>query len=267
METDAVGRQNYDDAQGVHARVTFYPNDIADSAIQTVHFRNTYAHAGILTLVKQDSFSRPGMANVAFTLERQDDTAVKLYQKQGTAEYSLLSSSTNRDYDAIDGDTIRTGANGGIFLQLPAGSDTLKEQTTKGCEEISGIDLTVGDDGAVTSATAYDGSGNAADDVLGGRRNVASCGQQYCKAIDYADGAEGPGQHADAEPEPVRSAFAAAKRRTDSLTGTLSVSVAAGCPCHRTDAAEDGRRAGERRPPDAVRGAFGRGACSDPADR
>ena len=38
VETDAVGRQNYDDAQGVHARVTFYPNDIADSAIRTVHF-------------------------------------------------------------------------------------------------------------------------------------------------------------------------------------------------------------------------------------
>lgn len=108
------------------------------------------------------------MANVAFTLERRDDTAVKLYQKQGTAEYSLLSSSTNRDCDAIDGDAIRTGANGVIFLQLPAGSDTLKEQTTKGCEEISGINLTVGDDGAVTSATVYEGSGNAADDVLGG---------------------------------------------------------------------------------------------------
>ena len=167
METGTVGRQNYDDAQGVHARVTSHPNDIADSAIQTVYFRNTYAHAGILTLVKQDSFSRLGMANVAFTLERRDDTAVKFYQKQGTAEYSLLSSSTNRGYDAIDGDAIRTGANGVIFLQLPAGSDTLKEQTTKGCEEISGIDLTVGDDGAVTSATAYDGSGNATDAVLG----------------------------------------------------------------------------------------------------
>ena len=63
------------------------------------------------------------MANVAFTLERQDDTAVKLYQKQGTAEYSLLSSSTNRDYDAIDGDTIRTGANVGrrmLFTALSA---------------------------------------------------------------------------------------------------------------------------------------------------
>lgn len=33
VETDTVGRQNYDDAHGVHARVTFYPNDIADSAI------------------------------------------------------------------------------------------------------------------------------------------------------------------------------------------------------------------------------------------
>ena len=166
-ENATDGWQEYEDS-AVTVRAESYPSDMPSSAFQTVAFRNSYVHSGVLTLFKMDSFSSGGLAGVSFTLRAAERPAevLKLYQKPGTAEYSSDVHSEGYTQPVEDG-AVTTDANGNVYLELPAGSYTLRETMPTGYTGAAEIEFTLNAHGEVTKLTARTAQGEALTDLTG----------------------------------------------------------------------------------------------------
>ena len=140
-------------------KVESYPNDVDESAIQTVEFRNTYAKAGYVTITKIDSFSNSGMKDVKFKINKDGDDSFAVYKKT-TANYadSYSSDPTDLDdgYTKTDDNTIITSINGNIYIKLAQGTYTLSEYIPNGYDGAAKIVFTVDDSGIITAVNAYD---------------------------------------------------------------------------------------------------------------
>lgn len=138
-------------------KVESYPNDVDESAIQTVEFRNTYAKAGYVTITKIDSFSNSGMKNVSFKINKNGDDSFAVYKKT-TANYadSYSSDPTDLDdgYTKTDDNTIITSINGNIYIKLAQGTYTLSEYIPDGYDGAAKIVFTVDDSGIITAVNA-----------------------------------------------------------------------------------------------------------------
>lgn len=150
-------------------KVESYPNDVKESAIQTIEFRNTYAKAGYVTITKIDSFSNSGMKNVRFKINKDGDDSFAVYKKT-TANYadSYSSDPTDLDdgYTKTDDNTIITSSNGNIYIKLAQGTYTLSEYIPDGYDGAAKIVFTVDDSGIITAVKAYDDENNELTDLI-----------------------------------------------------------------------------------------------------
>ena len=140
---------------GTSATVTAdsYPNDVPDTAIQTVAFRNLYVQAGLLTVFKSDLGTGHGLRNVTFRLSRTDGTAMQLWQMPGTNRYSSDTTAQEEGYTfLVPNNAATTDENGYFYVKLAVGEYYLDETLPLGYEGASRMRVSVTDDGKVEIA-------------------------------------------------------------------------------------------------------------------
>ena len=140
---------------GTSATVTAdsYPNDVPDTAIQTVAFRHLYVQAGLLTVFKSDLGTGHGLRNVTFRLSRTDGTAMQLWQMPGTNRYSSDTTAQEEGYTfLVPNNAATTDENGYFYVKLAVGEYYLDETLPLGYEGASRMRVSVTDDGKVEIA-------------------------------------------------------------------------------------------------------------------
>lgn len=149
---NTTGWQPYQDS------VTVTGQSQTDTALQTVSFLNTYTRVGTMTLRKVDALTGGLMADVAFTVAKQDDPGFRLYSL-GNGQYTA---DPNEPGAVLaPGNQVATNANGLVFLDLGGmGTYTFTEDVPTGYEDPGTITVTLGKNGSITSARADNATGN-----------------------------------------------------------------------------------------------------------
>lgn len=149
---NTTGWQPYQDS------VTVTGQSQTDTALQTVSFLNTYTRVGTMTLCKVDALTNGLMANVSFTVAKQDDPGFRLYSL-GNGQYTVDGS--EQGAVLAPGNQVTTNANGLVFLNLGGtGTYTFTEEVPTGYEDPGVITVTLGKNGSITSASAANTAGN-----------------------------------------------------------------------------------------------------------
>ncbi len=148
---NTTGWQPYQDS------VTVTGQSQTDTALQTVSFLNTYTQVGTMTLCKVDALTNGLMANVSFTVAKQDDPGFQLYSL-GNGQYTVDGS--EQGAVLAPGNQVTTNANGLVFLNLGGtGTYTFTEVVPTGYEDPGVITVTLGN-GSIISASAANTAGN-----------------------------------------------------------------------------------------------------------
>lgn len=149
---NTTGWQTYSDSDPV--RITGQSQ--TDTALQTVSFLNTYTRVGTMTLCKVDALTNGLMANVSFTVAKQDDPGFQLYSL-GNGQYTVKPEGA----ELVVGNRVTTNANGLVFLDLGGtGTYTFTEVVPTGYEDPGVITVTLGDNGSINHAEAEYSSQN-----------------------------------------------------------------------------------------------------------
>ena len=157
-ENGTNGWVTYNTASVVKCVAQAYPNDVPDSAVQTVAFRNIYVQAGLLSVTKIDSVTSHGMKDVAFKISRVDGTPMELYKKTDKSQYSADTNAPADGYtEYIADDTVRTDNSGSFYIKLPVGSYYLEETAPTGYDCAKKLLVEVTDNGIVRIATTVIG--------------------------------------------------------------------------------------------------------------
>lgn len=148
---NTTGWQPYQDS------VTVTGQSQTDTALQTVSFLNTYTRVGTMTLRKVDALTGGLMADVAFTVAKQDDPDFQLYSL-GNGQYTVDDS--EQGAVLAPGNQVTTNANGLVFLDLGGrGTYTFTEVVPTGYEDPGVITVTLGN-GSIISASAKNATSN-----------------------------------------------------------------------------------------------------------
>ncbi len=164
------GWKEYNTVAGASVKVVAaaYPDDVPDSALPTVGFRNVYVHKGTLAIFKNDYITDAAMAGVKFSVTQQDSEAVSsLYQKTGTNEYTTdttVVDQSSGEYTKVDDGKATTDVNGVFYLSLAAPSS----QSDKSATYVLTEDKTTaeGYDGADTIAFTMSYNSGIVGDVI-----------------------------------------------------------------------------------------------------
>lgn len=146
--------------EGISAKVTSYASDVPDAAVQIVALQNIYVKAGLLTVAKLDSNTGNGIRDVAFRLEHEDDTALSLYRKPGTNEYTTSDQEAGYT-ELVTDNMMRSGPNGYFYIKLAADGRpyTLEEVVPDGYFGPEKVRFTVDENGTITSLTELPDTG------------------------------------------------------------------------------------------------------------
>lgn len=148
---NTTGWQPYQDS------VTVTGQSQTDTALQTVSFLNTYTQVGTMTLRKVDALTNGLMANVSFTVAKENGTEFQLYSL-GNGQYTVDGS--EQGAELAPGNQVTTNANGLVFLDLGGtGTYTFTEVVPTGYEDPGVITVTLGN-GSIISASAANTAGN-----------------------------------------------------------------------------------------------------------
>ena len=154
------GWLNYPANEGVPILPIAYPNDIPNTAYQSITIRNMYVQSGMLTVSKVDSTTGHGLKNIKFKISKADGTELIVYKKADQSEYSTDNNAKIEGYnELVEDNVLTTDANGFFSIKLAIhGTGTLSEQyyleekVPTGYNGPTKIKLTVTDEGTVTIA-------------------------------------------------------------------------------------------------------------------
>ena len=145
----------------VATKMESYATDVPETSYKTVTFSNSYVHAGMLTLYKEDSFTHKGMSGVEFTLVGKDGK-IPLYRNSNTGYYTTDENADAGNYTVAD--ALVTDVHGRAYITLPAGEYILTEENVPpgylGAEKIR---FAVDANGTLTELEELDKEGNALD--------------------------------------------------------------------------------------------------------
>ena len=135
----ATGYLPYPEA-GIVITAVGYGDDVPSTAVQTVALRNVYVGVGTLTVNTQDAITGDNLRDIPYRLTR-DGTAVTLYRRPGTTQYSM---GNDPDYtETIPDGTLTAGANGLFTIRLETGIYTLTETLPTGYYGPGTVQVTV----------------------------------------------------------------------------------------------------------------------------
>ena len=138
-EGGPTGYQSYPVA-GIVITAVGYGDDVPPTAVQTVALRNVYVGVGTLTVNTQDAITGDNLRDIPYRLTR-DGTAVTLYRRPGTTQYSMIN---DPDYtETISDGTLTAGANGLFTIRLETGTYTLTETLPTGYYGPGTVQVTV----------------------------------------------------------------------------------------------------------------------------
>lgn len=134
-----TGYQPYP-AAGIDITAVGYGDDVPNIAVQTVALRNVYVGVGTLTVNTQDAITGNNLRDITYRLTR-DGTAVTLYRRPGTTQYSM---ENDPGYtETISDGTLTAGANGLFTIRLETGTYTLTETLPTGYYGPGTVQVTV----------------------------------------------------------------------------------------------------------------------------
>ncbi len=129
---------------GVTVTAVGYGDDVPPTAVQTVALRNVYVGVGTLTVNTQDAITGDNLRDITYRLTRADGSAVTLYRRPGTTQYSM---ENDTDYtETIPDGTLTAGANGLFTIRLETGTYTLTETLPTGYYGPGTVQVTVAKD-------------------------------------------------------------------------------------------------------------------------
>ena len=135
-----TGYQPYP-AAGIDITAVGYGDDVPNIAVQTVALRNVYVGVGTLTVNTQDAITGDNLRDIPYRLTRADGTAVTLYRRPGTTQYSM---GNDPGYtETISDGTLTAGANGLFTIRLETGTYTLTETLPTGYYGPGTVQVTV----------------------------------------------------------------------------------------------------------------------------
>lgn len=127
-------------AAGIVITAVGYGDDVPPTAVQTVALRNVYVGVGTLTVNTQDAITGDNLRDIPYRLTR-DGTAVTLYRRPGTTQYSM---GNDPGYtETISDGTLTAGANGLFTIRLETGTYTLTETLPTGYYGPGRVQVTV----------------------------------------------------------------------------------------------------------------------------
>ena len=136
----ATGYLPYPEA-GIVITAVGYGDDVPPTAVQTVALRNVYVGVGTLTVNTQDAITGDNLRDITYRLTR-DGTAVTLYRRPGTTQYSMEKDDPGYTETIHDG-TLTAGANGLFTIRLETGTYTLTETLPTGYYGPGTVQVTV----------------------------------------------------------------------------------------------------------------------------
>ena len=135
----STGYQTYP-KDGIVITAVGYGDDVPNIAVQTVALRNVYVGVGTLTVNTQDAITGDNLRDIPYRLTH-DGTAVTLYRRPGTTQYSMIN---DTDYtETISDGTLTAGANGLFTIRLETGTYTLTETLPTGYYGPGTVQVTV----------------------------------------------------------------------------------------------------------------------------
>lgn len=151
--------------RGVQLKAEAYANDAPEDSYQTLSFQNIYVQKGLLSVAKIDAATGRGLANVNFTIKREDGKAIQVLQENDTRatthKYEVQAAGTTYDaskYTKVD--QLTTDANGYFYISLPIDKDTslsttyvLTETLPVGYDGPTELEVTVSDNGQIQHIT------------------------------------------------------------------------------------------------------------------
>lgn len=137
---DPTGYQPYP-KDGIVIKAVGYADDVQNIAVQTVALRNIYVGVGTLTVNTQDAITGDNLRDITYRLTR-DGTAVTLYRRPGTTQYSMEKDDPGYTETISDG-TLTAGANGLFTIRLETGTYTLTETLPTGYYGPGTVQVTV----------------------------------------------------------------------------------------------------------------------------
>ena len=138
-EGSPTGYQPYP-AAGIVITAVGYGDDVPNIAVQTVALRNVYVGVGTLTVNTQDAITGDNLRDITYRLTH-DGTAVTLYRRPGTTQYSM---GNDPGYtETIPDGTLTAGANGLFTIRLETGTYTLTETLPTGYYGPGTVQVTV----------------------------------------------------------------------------------------------------------------------------
>ena len=145
---------NYSEEKGVSLVAQAYVDGSPTDSYQTVSFRNIYTSAGSISISKIDAATGFGLKDVEFTITKSEaDSPMTLYQKmEGSVATSYYADEKDNNYtEPVN--TVKTDANGMLYVKLSAGTYTLAEtKPPTGYDGPSTITITVDDTGKITES-------------------------------------------------------------------------------------------------------------------
>ncbi len=126
---------------GIKITAVGYADDVQNIAVQTVALRNVYVGVGTLTVNTQDAITGDNLRDITYRLTR-DGTAVTLYRRPGTTQYSMEKDDPGYTETISDG-TLTAGANGLFTIRLETGTYTLTETLPTGYYGPGTVQVTV----------------------------------------------------------------------------------------------------------------------------
>lgn len=139
-EGGTTGYQPYP-KDGIVITAVGYADDVQNIAVQTVALRNIYVGVGTLTVNTQDAITGDNLRDITYRLTR-DGTAVTLYRRPGTTQYSMEKDDPGYTETISDG-TLTAGANGLFTIRLETGTYTLTETLPTGYYGPGTVQVTV----------------------------------------------------------------------------------------------------------------------------
>lgn len=140
-EGGPTGYQPYP-KDGIVITAVGYADDVQNIAVQTVALRNVYVGVGTLTVNTQDAITGDNLRDIPYRLTRADGTAVTLYRRPGTTQYSMEKDDPGYTETISDG-TMTAGANGLFTIRLETGTYTLTETLPTGYYGPGTVQVTV----------------------------------------------------------------------------------------------------------------------------
>lgn len=137
---------------GVGVQMAAYNDSTPRAEIQTINLHNSYTKPGVITVIKRDELTGGVIGGVKFTLTDAAGTAIELFKKPDTAEYSTQSGAP---YTAA-ADSAYTDAHGHFFLELRPGKYSLTEDIPGGYFGAKKIAFEISSDNKVINVDTSD---------------------------------------------------------------------------------------------------------------